>query len=176
MCARRLPPRARAFFPPRAATPAERALWWSDASGIAPTAGIGLVDTLATATADPGFASLRCLRGLHDGTDTTARRVQAGIKATRASAKPRVPTVLVHGDMDSLVPLEFNSRPYLNAARANGATIALWEVTHAQHFDAFCALPQFGGKFPPLLPHAYAAMDALIAHLDGGDMPGDQRR
>lgn len=164
------------FAAPRSATSAERALWWSDASGIAPTSGIGIVDTLAVASADPGFATLRCLRALNSGDDALARQVQASIAATRANARPRAPTVLVHGDHDSLVPIEFSSRPYLAAARAQGARIALWEVGHAQHFDAFCALPQFAGKFPPLLPHAEAAMDALIAHLDGGAMPADQTR
>ena len=163
--------------PPRNATAAERALWWSDASGIAPTAGVALVDTLATATPDPGFTALRCLRALTSSDDALAQRVRAGIAATRASAQTRVPTVLVHGDHDSLVPIEFNSRPYVSAARAQGAShIALWEVANAQHFDGFVVFPQFAGKVPPLLPHAYAALDAVIAHLDGGAMPVDQVR
>lgn len=162
--------------PQRAATALERALWWSDASGIAPTAGVALVDTNATATPDPGFQTLQCLRALWTSEVPLAQRVRVSITATRATALPRVPTVLVHGDHDSLVPIEFNSRPYAAAARSNGAAIALWEVAHAQHFDAFVLLPQFGAKFPPLLPHAYAAMDALIAHLDGGPMPVNQQR
>ncbi len=162
--------------PPRAATAAERALWWSDASGIAPTAGVALVDTKATATSDPGFQTLQCLRALWASEDPLAQQLRAGIAATRATARPQVPTVLVHGDHDSLVPIEFNSRPYAAAARGNAATIALWEIAQAQHFDAFVLLPQFTAKFPPLLPHAYAAMDALIAHLDGGPMPVDQQR
>lgn len=160
--------------PPRAATAAERALWWSDASGIAPTAGVGLVDGLASAGADPAYAGLACLRALHDGQDALAQQVRASIAATRASARPRVPTVLVHGDHDSIVPIEFSSRPYLAAARAHGAAVALWEVANAQHFDAFVAMPQLQGM-PPLLPQADAAMDALLAHLDGAAMPVDRR-
>ena len=154
---------------------AERALWWSDASGIAPTAGVALVDGLATDPADPALTGLRCLRALLDGEDVLARQVQASIAATRGNGKPRVPTVIVHGDHDSIVPIEFSARPYLAAARVNGARIALWEVAGAQHFDAFVALPQLHGT-PPLLPHAYAAMDALIAHLDGAAAVADQRR
>lgn len=161
--------------PPRAATAAERALWWSDASGIAPTAGVSLVDGLASDPVDPAFTGLRCLRALLDGEDAMARQVQASIAATRATARPRVPTVIVHGDHDSIVPIEFSARPYLAAARANGARIALWELAGAQHFDAFVALPQLHGT-PPLLPHAHAAMDALIAHLDGAAAIVDQRR
>lgn len=163
-----------AVAPPRLATTAERALWWSDGSGIAPTAGVGLVDGLATAVPDASFAALRCLRALADGEDANSRLVQASITATQASAKLAVPTVIVHGDHDSIIPLEFSSWPYVAAARANGARIALWEVANAQHFDAFVALPQLAGM-APLLPQAFAAMDALIAHLDGGAMPSDRR-
>ena len=163
-----------AIAPPRRATAAERALWWSDGSGIAPTAGVGLVDGLATAVPDAPFAGLRCLRALLDGEDAVAQQVRTSIAATRASAKTAVPTVIVHGDHDSIIPPEFSSRPYVAAARANGARIALWEVANAQHFDAFVALPKLAGM-PPLLPQAYAAMDALIAHLDGGPMPRDRR-
>jgi hydroxybutyrate-dimer hydrolase len=164
-----------AIAPPRLATVAERALWWSDGSGIAPTAGVGLVDGLATAVPDASFAGLRCLRDLLSSDDAVAQRVRASIAATRASAQTRVPTVIVHGDHDSIIPLEFSSRPYLAAARANGARIALWEVANAQHFDAFVALPKLAGM-TPLLPQAYAAMDALIAHLDGGAMPEDRQK
>lgn len=162
-----------ALGPPRAASAAERALWWSDGSGIAPTAGVGLVDRLATAVPDASFAGLRCLRALLDGEDAIARQVRDAIATTRATAKTTVPTIIVHGDHDSIVPIEFSSRPYVAAVRANGGRIALWEVANAQHFDAFVALPQFAGM-PPLLPQAYAAMDALIAHLDGGAMPVDR--
>lgn len=162
-----------AMGPARAATAAERALWWSDGSGIAPTAGVGLVDGLATAVPDAAFAGLRCLRALRDDEDAVAQQVRTSIAATRASAKTARPTVIVHGDHDSIIPLEFSSRPYVAAARANGARIALWEVANAQHFDAFVALPKLAGM-TPLLPQAWAAMDALMAHLDGGAMPMDR--
>ncbi|MBP7624416.1 MAG: hydrogenase [Xanthomonadales bacterium] len=162
-----------AMGPPRAATAAERALWWSDASGIAPTAGVGLVDGLATAVPDASWAGLTCLHALLKDGDAVAQQVRASIAATRATARTSVPTVIVHGDHDSIIPLEFSSRPYLAAARANGAPIAMWEVPNAQHFDAFVALPKLAGM-TPLLPQAYAAMDALIAHLDGAGMPEDR--
>lgn len=163
-----------AMAAPRPARATERALWWSDASGIPPTAGVGLVDGLADAVPDPSLAGLQCLRDLLTSEDAVARQVRASIDATRATAKPHVPTLIVHGDHDSIIPLEFSSRPYLAAARANGARIALWEIANAQHFDAFIALPKLAGMLP-LLPQAYAAMDALIAHLDGAAMPEDRR-
>src|SRR5690606_35538709 len=47
----------------RAPTAAERAAWWSDANGIPPGAGVGIVDTMA-AGEDPHLPGLRCLRAL----------------------------------------------------------------------------------------------------------------
>ena len=117
----------------------------------------------------------RCWRALPSAS-MSLQGYCASIDETRANGKPRVPTLIVHGDHDALVPIEFSTRPYLAAARGNGANIAVWEIAHAQHFDAFVPLPQLGGKFRPLLPQANAAMDALIAHLDGGAMPGDEKR
>src|SRR5690606_11785875 len=63
---------------PRPATAAERAAWWSDASGIPPGPGVGLVDP---SLAPPGYglAGLLRLRALHEGSDAAARRVQDGI-------------------------------------------------------------------------------------------------
>src|SRR5690606_9474216 len=90
-------------FSARAATPGERAAWWSDASGIPPGAGVGLVDP-SLARPDFGFAGLQCLRALNDGEGEDATRVQAGIAATRAGL-PRdgLPMVVVHGADDGLV-------------------------------------------------------------------------
>src|SRR5690606_208630 len=72
-----------ANFRPRAATAAEQAAWWSDGSGIPPGAGVGLIDP-QLAPPDFGYTGLRCLRALNAGVSADARRVQAGIAATRA--------------------------------------------------------------------------------------------
>jgi len=48
-------------FSARAATPAERAAWWSDGSGIPPGAGVGLIDSKVSAP-DFSFNGLQCLR------------------------------------------------------------------------------------------------------------------
>ena len=161
-------------FSARAATPAEQAAWWSDASGIPPGAGVGLVDP-ALAPPDFGFTGLQCLRALNDGDGEESRRVQAGIAATRAGL-PRagLPVVVVHGADDGLVPMAFSSVPYVAAARAAGRDVRFWEVRNAQHFDGFLGLPDYAARYVPLLPYVYAALDRVSAHLDGeGGLPAD---
>ncbi|WP_460833325.1 3-hydroxybutyrate oligomer hydrolase family protein [Lysobacter humi (ex Lee et al. 2017)] len=155
----------------RAATATERAAWWSDASGIPPGAGVSLL-------APPGtrIDALRCLRALWTGDGDAASRVRAGITETRASI-PRagLPVMIVHGLDDGLIPPMFTSAPYVAAARARGRDVRLWEIEHAQHFDAFLGLPTVGPHYVPMLPYVYAALDRVAAHLDGGAMPADAR-
>ena len=160
---------------PRASTEAERALWWSDATGVAPTAGVAIVDALAAGN-EPALPGLACARALWTGGDAMAPRLRAGVEEVRANARPRVPyTLVVHGRDDGLVPVAFTSRPYVAAARANGAAIAYWDLPNAQHFDAFLGVPAFGARYVPLLPYAYAAMDQVYAHVvEGAPAPRDR--
>ncbi len=149
---------------PRASTLAERSLWWSDASGIAPGVGVGIVDALADPV-DPGFNGLQCARSLWTGADARALRLRAGVAATRGNARPLSPRVqLIHGLDDALLPIDFSSRPYVAAVRAHGIEIGLTEVPDAQHFDAFLALPPMA-RFQPLLPYAYRALDSVLAEI-----------
>ncbi len=150
---------------PRAATAEERALWWSDGSGIPPGNGIALIDP-SRAGEDPDLPGLACLSRLWREPACNAR-VTAGVEETRA-APPRagLPVILVHGRDDGLIPLAFSSAPYVEMARAAGREVPLWVVPDAQHFDAFLALPDYGRRFVPLLPKVHAALDAVAAHLD----------
>lgn len=163
-----------ADFSARAATPAEQVAWWSDASGIPPGAGVGMLGT-PVALPDATLPGLRCLRALNDGDGEDAKRVQAGIAATRA-APPRagLPVVVVHGTDDGLVPMAFSSAPYVAAARAAGRDVRYWQVRNAQHFDGFLGLPDYAARYVPLLPYVYEALDRVSAHLDGvGALPAD---
>src|SRR5690606_36953736 len=124
---------------PRRPTDAERAAWWSDASGIPPGNGIALFGG-TTPSADPLLEGNRCLRSLwNDG------QLAAAVQATRASA-PRagLPVILVHGTADGLVPEAFSGAAYARWAKAGGASLAYWRVHDAQHFDAFLGLPVLG--------------------------------
>lgn len=150
---------------PRPATAAERAAWWSDASGIPPGAGVHIVE------ANPAspIATLHCLRGLWTGDDTDARRVKSGIAQTRAGLpRKRLPVVVIHGTDDGLIPPAFSSAPYVRQAQAAGRDVRYWQVRNAQHFDAFLGLPDYGARYLPLLPYVYEALDRVSAHLESG--------
>ncbi|MEZ5461589.1 MAG: 3-hydroxybutyrate oligomer hydrolase family protein [Dokdonella sp.] len=151
---------------PHPATAVEAAAWWSDASGIAPGAGVGIVDTLDVAGADRSWPGSRCLAELWSAPDALGNRLHASVQKTRASL-PRntLPIFVVHGEDDGLIPVAFSSAPYASWLQANGLQPVFWRVANAQHFDAFLAFPGFGDSHVPLLPYAYAAMDRMWAHV-----------
>lgn len=155
----------------RAPTAAERAAWWSDASGIPPGSGVGLRDAMASG-ADPSLPGNTCLRALWDDAKGPVR---AGIDATRA-APPRagLPVIVVHGTDDGLVPEAFSGGAYARWAEAQGRPVSYWRVRNAQHFDAFLGLPVLGMRYLPMLPYGYRALDAAWHHVaDGTPLPGD---
>jgi hydroxybutyrate-dimer hydrolase len=157
----------------RAATPAERAAWVADASGIPPGAGVGVVDPQSPA--DMGLTGLQCLRGLWTIDSADARRIRQGIQETRAGLPRKgLPVVVIHGTDDGLVPQAFSSAPYVAMAQAAGRDVRYWQVRNVQHFDAFLGFPQYGAFYLPLLPYVYNALDRVDAHLDGnGALPAD---
>ena len=160
-----------ADFTPRPASPAERAAWWADASGIPPGAGVGLLDSRA-ALPDAPLPGLQCLRALWTGDDAHARRVREGMARIRAGV-PRagLPVIVIHGRDDGLLPPAFTSDPYVARARDAGREVRYWQVDNAQHFDGFLALPDYRARYVPLLPYVYAALDRVMAHLDDPTQP-----
>ena len=157
----------------RVATDAERAAWWSDASGIPPGAGVGIVDPQPLT--DMGLAGMHCLRALWTGDGEDASRVRTGIAETRAGLPPPgLAVVVLHGTDDGLVPQAFSSAPYVAMAQAAGRDVRYWQVRNAQHFDAFLGFPQYAATYLPLLPYVYSALDRVDAYLDGkGALPAD---
>jgi len=161
-------------FSKRAATAAERSAWWSDGSGIPPGAGIGIIDG-KLAAGDATFGGLQCLRGLWSGHGEDTDRVRKGIaEATASFPRNNLPVIVLHGMDDGLVPMAFNSTPYIAKAKAAGRDVRYWQVRNAQHFDAFLGLPDYAARYVPMLPYVYAALDRVTAHLDSGAaLPGD---
>lgn len=159
----------------RAPTAAERAAWWSDASGIPPGAGVGIVDSMATTQpSDPSLPGLRCLRALWTNGDPT---VQASVAATRGALPlAELPVIVIHGANDGLIPAIFSSDAYALSASQAGRPLRYWRVEHAQHFDAFLGLPVLAVQYVPLMPYAYRALDAMWAHIvEGAALPADAR-
>jgi hydroxybutyrate-dimer hydrolase len=160
---------------PAAPDAATRAAWWADASGIPPGAGVMLLGGI-DASADPPVRALDALRALWTGNTADAIALHASVAATAAKI-PRadLPIVIAQGEGDGLLPIAFASAPYVAALEAAGCAPTYWRVPHAQHFDAFLALPAFGDRHVPLMPYGYAALDAMWAHLvHGASLPSSQ--
>ena len=169
-----------------AATPPQLPLSFGLGNGVPPTIGIAIVynDSVGGARRDlfgvspstnlPDFAFdvARCQRELLTGRSADARRVQRGIAEVRSSADlNRKPAIIVHGRADTLVPVNFSSRPYYaeNKRRERGASrLSYVEVTNAQHFDAFLPFAGYDARFVPLHLYFVRALDAMWAHLTAG--------
>jgi hydroxybutyrate-dimer hydrolase len=153
---------------PRAATAAERALWWSDGNGIPPTAGVSLVSPTEAEVPAP-LAGLHCLRELWTGEDADARALRAQVARTQAGP-PRagLPLILAHGLEDGLIRERFSSAAYVQMARAAGRPLRYWPLPHVQHFDAFIGLPAWSSRYLPMLAYGYRALDILSDELDRG--------
>jgi hydroxybutyrate-dimer hydrolase len=154
---------------PRAPTPTERAAFWADAAGIPPGNGVFLDETSSGDADDPTLRGLLCLRDLWTGTGTQANTLRESVAAT-AMQLPRkeLPVWLIHGLEDGLLPSAFNSAAYVDWLQANEREAKFWPIAHAQHFDAFLAVPGFGDRYVPLLPYGYAALDLMLRHLLAG--------
>ena len=159
---------------PRLPTPAERAAWSSDSSGIPPGAGVGLLDRQASG-ADPTLPGLRCLRALWDGQGKLADTLRASLEATRAGLPRKgLPVLIMHGLDDGLIAEAFGTNPYAAWAKTHQRDVRYWKIQNAQHFDAFLGLPPMAARYLPLMPYAYRGLDAMWAHIkDGTALPGD---
>jgi hydroxybutyrate-dimer hydrolase len=151
-----------------------RAAWWADGSGVPPGAGVLLAGG-TDLSLDPTLPGVLSLRELQVGAGSEGERLRGAVEATTAEL-PRedLPVLVVHGARDGLIPANFSSEPYVRWLRAAGRTPVFWKVPYAQHFDAFLAFPDFGDRYVPLLPFAYAALDRAWANVaEGRALPED---
>ncbi len=188
---------------PAALPAASAALLFSTGNGIPPTGGIGVVNDLAPGgplydpvsvsptfgRADQNLDGAVCLRSLWLGrpqADTGRKaplpyrlRLAKGVAGILASGRLRgTPTIILHGRSDALVAPNHSSRAYygLNQLREGPrAPTRYYEVTNAQHLDAFNFLPGYNDRFIPLHKYFIEALDLMWAHLtDGAALPASQ--
>ena len=173
---------------------------FSGGNGVPPTSGVNIVfnnsvggaklDFLAVSptsgVADFGLDAALCMRSLVTGKDAAGTglfgtmkamsdRVIAGVAEVQATAKLRaVPTIIVAGRNDTLIPVNHAARAYFGKNQVNESATAKTryiEVTNAQHFDtfiAFGALLGYDTRFVPLHVYFVRSMDAMWAHLKTG--------
>ena len=154
-------------------------------NGVPPTSGInilnnnsvgGTANDAASVSPSTGLADFNvdgalCLRELWTGTSAQAQAVRSNVDAVKRSGNLRgKPAIIVHGRSDTLVPVNHTSRPYyaLNKQVDSGSRLAYYEVTNAQHFDAFidnAALGGYDSRAVPLHRYFNQAMDLMYNHL-----------
>lgn len=160
---------------PMPAPAANVAQIFANGNGIPPTVGINIInnnfpggpklDSLTPGYNTPGAL---CLSKLN-----REKRVREGIKAVRAKGNLHgKPTIIVHGRADALVPVNHSSRPYvgLNALEERkNSRVRYYEVTNAQHFDAFLSLAGYDTRFIPMHYYFVQAMKLMHDHLTQGE-------
>jgi hydroxybutyrate-dimer hydrolase len=139
----------------------------------------------STGVSDFNIEGSACLRGLWTGTTdgsgapltgnllAQSNAVKSGVNQVLRSGRLRgIPAILVQGRNDTLVPVNHASRAYLGANKmaegANSPTV-YYEVTNAQHFDAFITgFPGYQTRFIPLHRYVIQSLDLMYAHLKTG--------
>ena len=157
-------------------------------NGVPPTSGINILNnnsvggtaldaasiSPSTGKADFNIDGALCLRDVFTGTSATSAAARANVDATKRTGDLHgKPTIIVHGRSDTLVPVNNTSRPYyaLNKTVDTHSQLVYYEVTNAQHFDAFidnAALPGYDSRLVPLHRYFVQAMDIMYANLKFG--------
>lgn len=178
---------------PVAASAATIATVFSTGNGVPPSGALQVINNNAqggprnspvsvsasTGQEDFNVDGALCQRALWTASDANATRVKQGIAEVYRSANLRgKPTVIVHGRNDTLIPVNFSSRPYFAQNQiVEGATSRLRyiEVTNAQHFDTFLTFAGYDTRYVPLNFYFNQAMDAVWNHLrNGAELPPSQ--
>jgi hydroxybutyrate-dimer hydrolase len=158
-------------------------------NGVPPTSGIAIINNNSaggplsdpiSVSANTGVQDLNtpgalCLRDLWTSTSSqVAARVRASVDETKRNGDLHgKPAVIVHGRADTLCPVNQTSRPYfaLNKSRDSNSKLSYYEITNAQHFDAFidnAAVPGYDSRLVPLHVYVNRALDIVYANLKSG--------
>ncbi len=159
---------------------------FANGNGIPPTATINIINNNSrdgpkldavsvspNGVMDYNAPGALCLRNLVAGPkDEDAERVREGIRRVRASGFLHgKPTIIVHGRADALVPVNHSSRAFvgLNQLVERGRSrVRYYEVTNAQHFDAFLPFAGYDARFIPLHVYFTRAVKLMYDHLKHG--------
>ena len=180
-------------FSPRAVAAAEIGGLFGTGNGVPPSGVIQIVynnsvggarsqaasTSPSTGQADFAFDGANCLRQLWTGTGANATKLKPGVaEVYRTANLGGKPAIVVHGRSDTLIPVNFSSRPYVlrnSQVEGAGSKLRYVEVANGQHFDAFLGFPGYDSRFVPMHLYFIRAMDAMWATLkDGAPLPASQ--
>jgi hydroxybutyrate-dimer hydrolase len=154
--------------------------------GIPPTSGLGLINNAApngpaesgASTPDQNLDGALCLRSPAAGEPgKTGRREQTG-RVARGVAQVRasgdlhgVPAIIVNGRNDAIIAPNHASRAYFGLnqmVEGKRSRLHYYEVTNAQHLDAFNGFPDYAKAYVPLHHYFIQALDLMYDHLRNG--------
>lgn len=147
----------------------DREQLFSSSNGIPPTAGI----TLVSSNQSSRYQQAKCFYHA-----SKQDRVKHGVNEIMATGNLNgLPTIIIHGQEDNLINPNLSSRPYYAQALANDSELMIkyYEISNAQHFDAFAALPMYSHEFIPLHYYFEKSLELMLAHLtEGKKLPPSQ--
>jgi len=147
----------------------DREQLFSSSNGIPPTAGITLVSSKQSSR----YQQAKCFYHA-----SKQDRVKHGVNEIMATGNLNgLPTIIIHGQEDNLINPNLSSRPYYAQALANDSELMIkyYEISNAQHFDAFAALPMYSHEFIPLHYYFEKSLELMLAHLtEGKKLPPSQ--
>jgi hydroxybutyrate-dimer hydrolase len=159
-------------------------------NGVPPTNGINIINNWSlggplldqisvspsTGLQDYNADGAECLRNLFTKMDFNTLRVRLGVVEVKRNGNLHgKPTIIVHGRADNLIPVNHASRPYFGLNKmveGKRSKLHYYEVTNAQHFEAFIGLTSLLGgydtRFIPLHVYGVEALNMMYAHLKNG--------
>ncbi|MGQ7844631.1 3-hydroxybutyrate oligomer hydrolase family protein [Granulosicoccus sp. 3-233] len=166
----------------------------ADSNGVPRTAGVYLIKDDAPGGAaiqiaaasnsgelDYNLEGALCWQDLRDNeANPLHERLNRGIEEIRADGDLHgVPTIMVHGRADGLIPVNHSSRPYyaLNQqVEGDASALKYYEVPHAQHLDFLLGSYALAGmEFLPIDYYFKQSLDLMHDHLtQGSALPESQ--
>lgn len=166
----------------------------ADSNGIPRTAGIYLIKDDAPGGAAVQFAAASsngeldynlegalCWHDIRHNEDNPLHaRLNAGIAEILGNGDLHgVPTIMVHGRSDALIPVNHSSRPYyvLNKQiEGDNSALKYYEVQHAQHLDFLLgSYASVGMEFLPIDYYFKQSLDLMYEHLSNGSVLPDSQ-
>lgn len=130
---------------------------------------------------DYNFEGAQCWYDLYSNSDNPLHgRLMQGIDEVRGTGDLRgLPTIIVHGRADALIPVNHSSRPYYalnHQVEGDKSQLRYYEVTNSQHLDVLIQLYATAGmNYVPIDYYFKQAMDLMWSHLTtGAELPHSQ--
>ena len=122
-----------------------------------------------------------CWQDLRDNADNPLNeRLEQGITEILGDGDLHgVPSIIVHGRADALIPVNHSSRPYyvLNKqVEGEASGLHYYEVRNAQHLDSLLGLyADSGMNYVPIDYYFKQSLDLMYSHLtEGAELPASQ--